>query len=94
MNNVQKYDKVLFNIPIAVYFYFTILDNRPLNETCIQSDFIVGRASNKSRPPYENLGTKECVLAVAVTFWNAIKAYHLFLSFQIENLETSITRFF
>ena len=25
MNNVQKYDKVLFNIPIPLYFYSNIL---------------------------------------------------------------------
>ena len=28
MNAVQKYDKVLFNIPIAVYFYSKILAPR------------------------------------------------------------------
>ena len=26
MNSVQKYDKVLFNIPIPLYFYSKILD--------------------------------------------------------------------
>ena len=35
MNNVQKYDKVLFNIPIAVYFYSKILAKSPLHPSYI-----------------------------------------------------------